>query len=154
MKRFTGFTFIATLLMVTMILTAIPVQASTVPQTGCSVASLQGTYRFLAPATVAAGQGTVIAIPEAYFAASPATVASEGTVTFDGSGEAALEVSADRRGKLTTTISYMGTYTLDASCVATVTFNNQTSFVVKLIQSGNSQQVVSATPGFVVTTMK
>ncbi|MFN8444792.1 MAG: hypothetical protein U0175_28660 [Caldilineaceae bacterium] len=154
MKRFTGFTLIVALLMVTTILAVIPVQASSMTQPGCSVASLQGSYRFIAPATIAVGQGTMIAVPDAYLAASPAAVASEGTVTFDGSGEAALEVSADRAGKLTSAVSYKGSYTMDTNCDATVTFDNQTSFVVKLIQSGSRQQVVSVTPGFVLTTMK
>lgn len=147
-------TSIITLILVTTILTAIPAQASTVTQTNCSVASLQGTYRFIAPATVAVGQGTVIAIPEAYFDASPASMASEGTVTFDGNGSATLEVSADRAGKLTSAVVYEGTYTMDANCAGMVTFDNQTSLVVKLIQSGNRQQVVSVTPGSVLTTMK
>lgn len=152
MKRFTGFTLIATLLMVTMILTVTPVQASTMTQSGCSVASLQGTYRFIAPDTITVSPGTVIAVPDAYLAASPAAVASEGTVTFNGSGEAALEVTADRAGKLTSAASYKGSYTMDANCGATVTFDNQTSFTLKIMQPGNYQRVVSLTPGFVLTT--
>ena len=48
--KYLNITSIITLILVTTILTAIPAQASTVTQTNCSVASLQGTYRFIAPA--------------------------------------------------------------------------------------------------------
>ena len=150
--KYLNITSIITLILVTTILTAIPAQASTVTQTNCSVASLQGTYRFIAPATVAVGQGTVIAIPEAYFDASPAALASEGTVTFDGNGAAMLEGSADRAGKLTNAVSYAGTYTLEANCAAMVTFHHDTSFALQIVQSGSRQRVVSLTPGFVLTT--
>lgn len=154
MKRTIGFTAISVLLIITMLWIRSPVQASPLMQTSCSIASLQGNYRFVAMATLVVGQGTVIAIPEAYLAASPAAFASEGTVTFDGKGAVRLEATADRQGKLTQPLVYAGTYASGANCVTTVTLHNNTSFAVKTIQSGDEQSVVSVTPGIVLTVGK
>lgn len=154
MKRFIRLTSISVLLIITTLWALLPVQASSLTQTNCSVASMQGNYRFVTMATLVIGQGTVIAIPEAYLTASPAAFASEGTVSFDGKGTVRLEATADRQGKLTQPLVYTGTYASGANCVTTVTLNNDTSFTVKTIQSGAEQSVVSVTPGVVLTAGK
>jgi hypothetical protein len=110
MKRFYGLTLVVALLIATVYLTMRPVKATALEQSDCSQATLQGTYPFLAPATIVVSQGTVIAVPEAYLYASPAAYASRGTVTFDGNGYALMEATADRHGEVATPVTHDSTY--------------------------------------------
>src|SRR5215207_8343083 len=67
-----------------------PVQAAESNTPACQLATLQGSYDFVAPATITIAPGTVIAVPEELLYASPAPYASKGTLTFDGEGKVSL----------------------------------------------------------------
>ncbi|MEZ4730450.1 MAG: hypothetical protein R3E79_25270 [Caldilineaceae bacterium] len=150
MKRFyTLITVVATLL-ATLCLPLRLVKASEIAQTNCTQATFKGSYQFLAPATIVVSQGTVIAIPEAYFDSSPAAYASDGTVTFDGNGHVLMEATADMNGELAPPITYDGAYTVNANCTVGVVFVNGARFDVRMVQADHHQRLVSMTPGFVL----
>ncbi|MFN8488966.1 MAG: hypothetical protein U0350_15370 [Caldilineaceae bacterium] len=152
MKRFFNFSLLVALLIVTACAPVTPVKAHSLTQVTCTQATFQGSYAFLAPATVVVNQGTVIAVPEAYLATSPAAYASQGMVTFDGQGHVTLQATAGQHGKLAASMTYTGTYAANGDCTAKVTMANHAMFAVHIIQAGERQQLVSLTPGFVVMT--
>lgn len=120
------------------------------PTVSCTAATLQGSYDFVAPATITIAPGTVIAIPEALLYASPAPYASRGTLTFDGNGKVLLNATETFQGQLASPLSYVGDYTMNAGCAATATFRNGAQLDVKMVGSGEEQTLVSTTPGFVI----
>lgn len=127
-----------------------PVQAAASNASACQHATLQGSYDFVAPATITIAPGTVIAIPEELLYASPAPHASKGTLVFDGNGKVLLNATATFNGQLATPMSYAGDYTMNAGCAATATFSNGTQLDLKTIGGGEAQTLVSTTPGFVI----
>jgi hypothetical protein len=127
-----------------------PVQAKESNASACEFASLQGSYDFVAPATITIAPGTVIAIPDELLYASPAPYASRGTLEFDGDGKVLLNATETFQGQLATAMSSIGDYTMNAGCAATVTFGNGTQLDLKMIGDGEVQTLVSTTPGFVI----
>jgi hypothetical protein len=120
------------------------------PTASCTAATLQGSYDFVAPATITIAPGTVIAIPEELLYASPAPYASKGTLTFDGNGKVLLNATDSFQGQLASPLSYAGDYTMNDGCAATATFSGGIQLGVKMVGSGGVQTLVSTTPGFVI----
>lgn len=154
MKRFYGlFTFMITLL--TLVLaTGLPVGATrmTNAPTDCSPAALQGTYAFRTATTVNVAPGTVIALPEALFATAPVLLAGQGTIEFNGQGQAVLTATADVNDEAIAATAYPGSYTLDAACNATVLLDNGIWFTMRLVAINGQPTPVSTTPGFLLLT--
>ncbi len=116
----------------------------------CQLATLQGNYDFVAPATITIGAGTVIAIPEELLYASPAVYASKGSLTFDGDGKISLNAVETSQGVLASPISYPALFTLNGDCTGMAAFGNGTQLELKMVGGGEAQTLVSTTPGFVI----
>lgn len=134
-------------------LAVLPLQsmrASELTPWACIVAVIQGSYEFVAPATVSVGPGTVIAIPERLLDSSPAPYASKGRLIFGGADEARLEAVEDVNGVLDTPVTIAGVYRLDTDCTAAVLFDNGTRLELKIVDNGTTTFLASTTPGFVL----
>ena len=125
-------------------------QAADSNAAACQLATLQGNYDFVAPATITIGAGTVIALPEELLYASPAAYASKGSLNFDGAGKISLNAVETSQGALASPISYSALYTMNADCTATAAFGNGTQLELKMVGGGEAQTLVSTTPGFVI----
>lgn len=146
MKRFSCLTILVLTLLVTGLLTSLPVSAAT----GCTPDAMQGTYAFFASPTVVVSQGTVVAIPEALLASSPVMLASQGTVQVDGQGQVVLTATQDINGAAMAPITYAGSYSMTDGCNATITLDNGIWFTVRLVSTNEQPQLRSTTPGFVL----
>lgn len=116
----------------------------------CAAGIRQGDYPFFAATTVTVAPGTVIAIPDALVATSPAIVAARGTVAFGEAGDVTLTATADRNGVEIAPLTYGGSYTLDAQCAMTVNLENGLSFTARVVGVTEEPRLVATTPGFVL----
>ncbi|MCE7982436.1 MAG: hypothetical protein DYG89_14680 [Caldilinea sp. CFX5] len=148
---FVLFIFVSTLL--TLVLaTSLPVSAArmTNAPTNCSPAALQESYAFRTATTVNVAPGTVIALPEALIATSPVLLAGQGTIEFNGQGQAVLTATYDVNDEAITATAYPGSYTLDVTCNATVLLDNGIRFTMRLVSINGQPTLVSTTPGFLL----
>lgn len=116
----------------------------------CAAGILHGDYPFFAATTVTVAPGTVIALPEALLATSPAILAARGTVAFTDAGEVVLTATADRNGAEIAPTSYAGNYTLDDQCAVTANLVNGVSFTARVVGAAEPQRLAATTPGFVL----
>ena len=92
------------------------------PLSGCSLATLQGTYAVF-------GQGTVTgSIPG--FPPPPLLFAHNGILTFDGKGKLSGESKEDFDSAIEPE-TYTGTYIVNPDCTATATINTSLGLVIK-----------------------
>jgi hypothetical protein len=133
-----------------LVLASQPVQAREAMPLSCVLAAIQGSYDFVAPATVSIGPGTAIAFPEHLRAALPAPSAGQGKLVFDDAGYVQLEVMEDITGALDSPTTVAGIYVLETGCTAAVHFDNGAQLALKIVGNGRTSYLVSMTPGFVI----
>lgn len=152
MQRFSNLITLSLILIATMLLTTLPVNATMTTSTpaDCSPTALQGTYTFFTAPTVVVGQGTVIALPEALLTNSPVMLASAGTVQLDDQGQVVLTATQDVNGEAMSATAYIGSYSMTDSCNATISLDNGVWFTVRLVNTNGQPQLRSTTPGFVL----
>jgi hypothetical protein len=153
MKRLTMMVATTWTLLSLLVLASQPVQIAQAAASNagtCPLATLRGSYDFMAPATLAIGSGTVIAIPEELLYASPAAYAGKGSLSFNGAGKITLNAVETSQGALAAPISYPAQYSMNAGCSATAIFGDGTQLDLKMVGRGEAQTLVSTTPGFVI----
>jgi hypothetical protein len=127
-----------------------PIQAQGRAQPACSLAALRGSYEFVAPATVYISPGSVIAIPEHLLYASPAGNASKGMLNFAGTDRIIVSAIENFGGPQSSPVAYDGDYVVNRDCTIAATFAGDVGLALKMVDNGNTQTLVSTTPGFVI----
>lgn len=127
-----------------------PLHAAELAASACRLATVHGSYEFVAPAAVNLGAGTVIAIPDHLLYTSPAVYASKGMLIFDGTGKIILNALENFNGALALPVQTYGDYAMNSDCTATATFAGDVQLGLKMVGNGKMQTLVSTTPGFVI----
>ncbi len=107
-------------------------------QSGCSLASLKGTYGFTSTGLSANGtHGT------AQFPAD-----AVGVVTFDGAGNASGSFTASFNGKANPETPYTGTYTVNSDCSGVLaSTSGADNFAFVIVSGGADVLLTDVSPG-------
>lgn len=111
-------------------------------QSGCSVATVSGTYGFTASGFTSRNHSVQ---------AAEVPVAFSGLDTFDGAGNFSSTFTVATNGTISTGQTAAGTYTVNPDCTGSAAFTTGGTFNFVIVNGGAEAMVIQTDPGNTIT---